>query len=109
MFGEGGDDPYIAGGDKGDEIYGGSGDEAGLYGDEGSDLVAGGDGGDYLEGEEGDDILRGGGGADNLNAAENESPNGNDKVDCGRGSNDSATVNLNDDVRRCDGNVTVVI
>jgi hypothetical protein len=33
---------------------------------------------------------------------------GRDKVDCGPGSGDAAYVNANDDVRRCDGNMTVV-
>jgi Ca2+-binding RTX toxin-like protein len=112
MFGEGGNDLYIAGGLKGDEIYGGSGDDgngsgSGLFGDEGGDLVAGGDGTDTMYGEQGDDDLRGGRGNDNIDANVNESTNGNDKVDCGPGNNDTATVDPNDDFRRCE-NVTVV-
>jgi hypothetical protein len=61
-----------------------------------------------MEGDQGDDTLLGGRGNDSINAASDETTNDNDKVDCGKGNNDAATVNANDDVRRCDGNVTVV-
>jgi Ca2+-binding RTX toxin-like protein len=61
-----------------------------------------------MHGEEGDDTLRGGRGNDTIDASGNESPGGRDKVDCGKGNNDTASVNPNDRVRHCDGNVTVV-
>jgi hypothetical protein len=55
-----------------------------------------------MEGEEGDDTLLGGRGNDDIDAADDESTNGNDEVDCGRGANDVAVVDGNDDVRRCE-------
>jgi hypothetical protein len=70
-----------------------------MFGDRGSD---------WMEGEQGDDVMNGGRGNDFLDAANDESAGGRDKVDCGKGNNDEAEVNANDDVRRCDGNVTVV-
>jgi Ca2+-binding RTX toxin-like protein len=108
MFGDGGSDDMQSG-LLGDELYGGDDGELFMNGEEGSDLVAGQDGADIMRGEEGDDTLLGGRGNDSINAAVNESEGGRDTVDCGKGSNDSATVNPNDDVTRCDGNVTVEV
>ena len=108
IFGDGGDD-RAEGGPKGDLIKGGDGDDsAGLYRRPGRRRDQRPEGRRFPAGRQGDDTLRGGRGNDTIDAASQESANGQDKVDCGKGANDQATVDANDDVRRCDGNVTVV-
>jgi Ca2+-binding RTX toxin-like protein len=107
MFG--GDDPdYLEGGLESDELHGGGGSErdaiepAGMYGDAGNDDIFGEGGRDAMEGEEGDDELFGGRKNDFIDAKDDESVDGRDKVNCGRGGNDVALVNENDQVTNCE-------
>jgi len=70
------------------------------------DVLDGGVGDDHLIGGAGRDALRGGADADRLEASEDlsagEEPK-KDRVDCGTGRRDQATVDRHDHVRRCEG------
>lgn len=85
-------------------LDGGAGDDV-LTGDTGRDRLFGRSGRDLVRGGAGLDVLVGGAGADTLRARENrtagERPR-RDRVDCGAGRRDRATVDRRDDVRRCE-------
>jgi Ca2+-binding RTX toxin-like protein len=104
---------YLSGGAGDDVLTGGTGVDR-LFGEGGRDLVNGGarddvlDGGagrDHLIGGAGRDELRGDAGADTLEAREDlsagEKPR-KDRVDCGTGRRDQATVDRRDRVKRCE-------
>ena len=98
--GEEGDDVLIGGrGDSGDDLLSCSPHRtSGCY-------LNGGPGDDVLTGGAGRDELRGDAGADRLEAREDlsadEEPQ-KDRVDCGSGRRDQATVDRRDHVRRCE-------
>jgi Ca2+-binding RTX toxin-like protein len=60
-----------------------------------------GGGADYMEGQQGRDRMFGGKGGDTLDAADRETAGTPDTVDCGPGI-DTATVNTNDVVSKCE-------
>jgi hypothetical protein len=104
---------YQNGGAGDDVLTGGTGSNR-LFGEGGRDLMDGGarddelDGGlgnDRLIGGAGPDVLEGGVGADRLEAREDRSAGEQpkkDRVDCGAGRRDRATVDRRDRVRRCE-------
>jgi Ca2+-binding RTX toxin-like protein len=104
----------VRGGPGNDVLFGGSahnlligeGGRDFLHGRGGDDELAGGLGDDRLIGGAGPDVLGGGGGADTLEAREDRSAGEQprkDRVDCGDGRRDRATVDRRDRVRRCEG------
>jgi Ca2+-binding RTX toxin-like protein len=105
----------LAGGALGDLIVGLGGSDrlsglAGndcLSGGDGNDRLDGGDGKDRLDGGAGDDRLTGGTGADRLTAGAGNDrvaarDKTRDKVDCGPGRKDVATVDRADRVKNCE-------
>ena len=78
------DDNNLDGGPGGDSIRARGGRDI-PSGDAGDDRVDGGSGGDVVWGDAGDDQLFGGRGDDLVIPAEEEGPNGADRVDCGAG------------------------
>jgi RTX calcium-binding nonapeptide repeat (4 copies) len=104
---------YLNGG-AGDDVLTGDTGRDRLFGEGGRDLVRGGGRDDVLEGGVGDDrliggagrdALGGGAGNDRLEARENRSAGEKpkeDRVDCGTGRRDQATVDRRDRVRRCE-------
>jgi hypothetical protein len=104
---------YLNGGAGYDVLTGGMGSDR-LFGEGGRDLVNGGVRDDVLEGGVGNDrliggagrdALRGGAGADRLEAREDLSAGEkltSDRVDCGTGRRDQATVDRRDRVKRCE-------
>ncbi len=84
-------------GTKGRDLGAGGRGNDRLNGRGGKDCVAGEGGKDRVSGGGGKDKLTGGGGKDTLKAADGAA----DKVDCG-GGKDSATVDPDDEVRRCE-------
>ncbi len=114
LFGGGGSDA-LAGGDGNDSLTGSTGKDA-LDGGRADDRLAGGDGNDTLSGGAGRDALDGGKGNDRLKggAGANSYRGGpgndtitarnrkRDKVDCGAGRKDSASVDRVDTVRGCE-------
>ena len=85
-------------------LNGGAGDDV-LTGDTGSDRLFGGRGRDLVRGGAGMDVLEGDAGADRLVAREDESAGEKprkDRVDCGAGRRDRATIDRRDRVRRCE-------
>jgi Ca2+-binding RTX toxin-like protein len=99
-----GDDVFgLAGNDK---LSGGAGNDC-LDGGTGNDKVSGGDGNDKLKGGKGDDKLSGGTGKNSYSGASGNDSisarNGKkEKVDCGSGNKDRATVDHNDKVKGCE-------
>src|ERR671916_2238326 len=89
LVGTGGRD-VISGAGGNDEIYG-KGDFDRLFGDSGDDDVYGGKAGDALQSGLGQDDLFGQGGNDFANAIDGKP---NDSVDCGRGDNDLAGIDV---------------
>ena len=85
LFGEGGHD-LVEGGVRHDELDGGPG----------NDRLVGGRGRDTLEGRAGSDTLEA-----REDRSAGEEPK-NDRVDCGKGRRDKATVDHRDAVRRCE-------
>jgi RTX calcium-binding nonapeptide repeat (4 copies) len=104
---------FLAGGAGEDVLTGDAGSDR-LFGGNGRDLMRGGARGDELDGGLGDDRLIGGAGldmlasgpgADSLQAREDRSAGERtrkDRVDCGTGRRDRATVDRRDVVRRCE-------
>lgn len=104
---------FLAGGAGEDVLTGDAGSNR-LFGGGGRDLVRGGARRDELDGGLGDDrliggagldVLAGGPGADGLQAREDRSAGERtrkDRVDCGTGRRDRATVDRRDVVRRCE-------
>ena len=105
--GEGGDllaggagDDVISGGHGEDFLVGGAGDDV-LSGDKGEDRLIGGDGDDVLEGGKGDDLLVGGTGDDVMDGGEGKDAfvvgvgQGNDVIDGGSGSDTLVVVDAN--------------
>jgi uncharacterized repeat protein (TIGR01451 family) len=104
-----------AGRDRGDDIEGGGGRDR-LVGAAGTDDLNGGAGADDLNGGAGDDAINGGGGKDEIagdrgediikggagNDAIDADDGTRDTVDCGTGSDDSATVDRRDRVEDCE-------
>src|SRR4051812_38209835 len=80
-----------------DCLDGGAGDDS-LSGGTGNDVLTGGRGNDTLDAGSGADALSGGAGNDVLLARDG----GRDKVDCGPGRRDRATVDRKDAVRGCE-------
>jgi uncharacterized delta-60 repeat protein len=80
-----------------DKLFGGDGNDR-LFGDGGNDLVDGGKGKDLLVGGRGKDRYRGGAGNDRIKAVDRKK----DKVDCGKGKKDRATVDRKDKVKGCE-------
>jgi Ca2+-binding RTX toxin-like protein len=115
IFGLGGND-VIRGGRERDCLRGGAGDDRldggdnadSLSGDAGNDRLSGGNGGDSLFGGAGNDRLAGGagrnshsGGAGNDRISARNGV-GREKVNCGSGSSDRATVDRTDRVLGCE-------
>jgi Ca2+-binding RTX toxin-like protein len=104
---------YLNGGSGNDTLTGDTGSNR-LFGEGGHDLLDGrarddeldgGVGNDRLIGGAGPDMLEGGAGADRLQAREDRSAGEQpkkDRVDCGTGRRDRATVNRRDRVTRCE-------
>jgi Ca2+-binding RTX toxin-like protein len=95
----------LFGGRAANQLLGQSGDDL-LHGRAGDDELRGGPGDDRLVGGANADELGGGAGADSLEARENQSVGEKprkDRVDCGAGRRDQATVDRHDRVRRCEG------
>jgi Ca2+-binding RTX toxin-like protein len=89
-----------------DRLVGGGGAD-GLAGGASNDSLAGGSGNDSLVGGAGNDRLAGGSGVNRYSAgAGNDRVNARnrrrDRIDCGRGRRDGATVDRRDRVRRCE-------
>ena len=80
-----------------DRIFGLGGSDR-LFGDRGNDRLVGGPGNDALNGGGGTDTFKGGKGKDTIKAADGKK----ETVDCGKGSNDEATVDDNDAVTGCE-------
>ncbi len=101
------DDKFLVGGATSTKskitmrVDGGSGKDS-LSGGNGKDELSGGDGDDRLVGLGGRDNLSGGSGDDSLNAATFGKSEGRDRVDCGSGNNDKATVDRDDRVYNCE-------
>jgi Ca2+-binding RTX toxin-like protein len=91
LFGLRGNDS-VRGGTGNDLVRGERGNDT-LNGNLGRDNVFGGKGGDRIFGGDGDDELLGQGGNDRITAFND---NNVDSVDCGRGGDDTARVDLND-------------
>jgi Ca2+-binding RTX toxin-like protein len=91
----------LRGNDGADILGSGESFTPSLIAGEGNDLVGGGERGDGIVGQEGDDRLLGGQGHDFIDAEVDESKNGEDFVDCGRGF-DEAVANQNDEVVNCE-------
>jgi hypothetical protein len=90
----------------GDRLNGGKGDDC-VQGGRGKDRVKGGAGKDRVGGGKGRDRLKGGGGKDRLRAGGGNDRvkakgGGRDKVRCGAGKHDRATVDRKDKVRGCE-------
>jgi len=80
-----------------DTLVGGDGNDL-LFGDGGNDTLIGGNGNDLLNGGSGRDTYNGGPGNDTIQAADGKK----DKIDCGPGSKDKATVDRKDKVKNCE-------
>jgi RTX calcium-binding nonapeptide repeat (4 copies) len=81
----------------GDRISAFGGDDT-VNGRAGADCLFGGRGDDKLNGGKGSDVLSGGRGNDRINARDKQ----RDVVNCGKGRNDRATVDENDNVKGCE-------
>jgi VCBS repeat-containing protein len=82
VYGTRGDDTIARGGDHGQIIYGGAGDDT-IKGTCSCDLIYGGSGNDGLKGDDGDDTIYGGSGSDTINGN-----NGCDTIVGGYGADD---------------------
>jgi RTX calcium-binding nonapeptide repeat (4 copies) len=94
----------LTGGAGGNRLLGEGGRDV-LDGGAGDDELDGGLGNDGLIGGAGPDVLKGGAGADRVEAREDRSAGEQpkkDRVDCGTGRRDRATVDRRDRVRRCE-------
>ena len=108
MHGQEGND-HLEGGRGNDTLYDGPNgtgsnawsDREQLFGNRGDDEVYGGGGADYMEGQQGRGRMFGGKGGDTLDAADRETAGTPDTVDCDPGI-DTATVNTNDVVSKCE-------
>jgi hypothetical protein len=97
-------DDVLTGGTGIDRLFGGGGRDL-VNGGARDDLLDGGVGDDRLIGGAGRDALGGGAGADRLEASEDPSAGEKpkrDRVDCGTGRRDQATVDRRDRVKRCE-------
>jgi Ca2+-binding RTX toxin-like protein len=92
----GGDDT-VNGGDGDDTLDGGGGNDR-LSGGAGADKLKGGGGDDTLKGGPGKNTDKGGAGNDRVKARNGKA----DKVDCGGGKKDVATVDKKDTVKNCE-------
>jgi RTX calcium-binding nonapeptide repeat (4 copies) len=95
---------FLFGGGAQNLLFGEGGRDL-LHGRGGDDQLRGGPGNDRLVGGAGRDVLGAGAGADRLEARENRSAGEKlrrDRVDCGSGRRDRATVDRRDRVRRCE-------
>ena len=90
VYGTPGSDSIAGGGDEGQIIYGGAGDDT-LNGTGKSDIIYGGSGNDTIKGNDGDDTIYGGSGSDTINGN-----NGNDTIIGGFGA-DHLTGSNGDD------------
>jgi hypothetical protein len=88
----------LDGGDADDRLSGEAGDDR-LSGRDGSDRLSGGDGADRLNGGGGHNSYSGGAGNDRISARNDV---GREKVKCGAGSGDRATVDRTDRVSGCE-------
>jgi len=96
---DGGDEPDVHGGSRGDEIMSGGGGDDSLSGGGGKDWLFGGTGNDRLSGGSDDDLLVGNAGNDSITGG-----TGNDEISAGDG-NDTASGNDGDDsLTGADGN-----
>jgi uncharacterized delta-60 repeat protein len=99
-------DDRLTGTPRGDTIHGlagndrifGVGGRDNLFGDAGRDLLDGGKGDDTLKGGPAKDRYEGGPGDDTIEAVDGVE----EKVDCGKGKDDHATVDKGDDVSGCE-------
>ncbi len=89
----------VLNGSEGDDSLFGSGGNDTLNGDEGKDSLAGGDGNDRLNGGSGKNTYQGESGNDNINAANKVKK---EKVNCGPGKKDKATVDKKDKTKGCE-------
>jgi uncharacterized delta-60 repeat protein len=87
----------LDGGDGNDKLFGAGGNDT-LKGGKGNDILNGGRGKDKLNGGKGKDRYRGGSGNDSINAKDGV----REKVDCGKGKKDRATVDRKDKVKGCE-------
>ena len=123
LRGNAGDD-VLTGGSGDDSLYGGAGNDGlegdsgndTLLGDSGHDRIGGGSGNDRLNGGEGKDRLTGGAGKDRLTGGSGRNSysagagddvvsarnNIRERIDCGSGRRDRATVDRRDKVRGCE-------
>src|SRR6266478_2610840 len=90
VYGTPGGDSIAGGGDEGQIIYGGAGNDT-LNGTGKSDIVYAGSGNDTVKGNDGDDTIYGGSGSDTINAN-----NGNDTIVGGFGADHLAGSNGDD-------------
>ena len=90
VYGTPGSDSIAGGGDEGQIIYGGAGDDT-LNGTGNGDIIYAGSGNDTIKGNDGDDTIYGGSGSDTINAN-----NGNDTIVGGFGA-DHLTGSNGDD------------
>jgi RTX calcium-binding nonapeptide repeat (4 copies)/Putative metal-binding motif len=96
----------IVGGTAADNLLGDE-DNDSLSGRQGNDGLSGGAGDDQLDGGDGDDQLNGDAGADTINGGDGDDTvpardGAQDRIDCGPGANDKATVDTNDLVANCE-------
>ena len=91
-------DDSLGGRESSDKLYGKGGNDK-LSGKDGNDVLYGGTGNDKLSGGTGKNRYSGGSGNDVVNAYNKR---GNEKVNCGSGSNDRATVDRRDRVSGCE-------
>jgi Ca2+-binding RTX toxin-like protein len=91
LFGSGGDDTLN--GDEGDDSLSGDDGDDTLNGDEGNDALTGGTGDDKLNGDTGKNSYVGGDGDDKINAANTVK---GERINCGGGKKDKATVDKKD-------------
>lgn len=105
LHGDGGDD-VAAGGAGRDRLFGGSGSDR-LTGNSGDERISGGRGQDRISGGPGRDSINPGSGNDRLAAGSGNdrilaSGGQRDRIDCGSGRRDLATVDRLDRTRRCE-------
>jgi hypothetical protein len=96
----------IEGGTVADNLSGDEDNDA-LTGNQGNDTLSGGPGDDQLSGGDGDDQLNGDAGADTINGGDGDDTvpardGAQDRIDCGPGTNDRATVDTQDLVSNCE-------
>jgi hypothetical protein len=96
LYGAGGKD-VLKGGNGKDKLFGGGGNDS-LDGGAGKDSLDGGKGNDKLTGGKDANTVKGGAGNDTVSARNGK----RDKIDCGAGKKDTATVDKADKVRGCE-------